>query len=527
MYSGKAISTAGDINGDGLDDLMIGAPTLGYQNPDGACFVVFGRTTSFGATFSMSTMSEDSGFRLGSGNGYESDLGSSVSNVGDFDGDGFDELIVGAHNAQYGIGSAIVLFGKALPPFGKTGLGIGTSDFSAHQIGASVSTAGDVNGDGFDDLIVSGEGFFEPILSYVVFGGMSFSGDLTSLQGTNGFRVEGNAGGLVNDAGDINGDGFDDFITGSYVMFGKAAGFGVRIQTSTLDGSNGFRVDGGGLINTAGDMNGDGFDDLVIGRSDAKGDGSGSSYVVFGKASGFGSVLDLSNLEDGAGIRLDGAVAGDDSGHSVSGAGDVNGDGFDDLIIGAPGADPNGEGSGSGYVVFGRSNFGNVGLPEIKGTTGDDILKGSTHAEHFIAGDGRDNLLGRGGADVFDAGAGNDAIRIGDLRFASIDGGDGNDVLHLAGANLNFDLATLGSNIQGIESICIYGRGDNTLSLTAESLLDLSDTTNTLKVQGNSGDHIFVQDSGWIDDGSHGFYHSYIQDDAVLLVGANVTVTFV
>lgn len=212
--------------------------------------------------------------------------------------------------------------------------------------------------------------------------------------------------------------------------------------------------------------------------------------------------------------------------------GDVNGDGFGDVIVGAYVADPNGERSGSSYVIFGSRDFGNGGggggeLPEIKGTDADDTLKGSETAEHFIAGDGNDNLLGRGGADVFDAGAGDDAIRIGDLNFASIDGGDGNDVLHLAGADLNLDLTTLDSNIHSIETICLYGRGDNTLTLNADSLLNLSDSTNTFKVHGNSGDRIAVQDDGWVDSGSHGFYHTYMHDDTVLLVGANVMVEFV
>ena len=128
---------------------------------------------------------------------------------------------------------------------------------------------------------------------------------------------------------------------------------------------------------------------------------------------------------------------------------------------------------------------------------------------------------------MFDAGAGDDAIRIGDLTFASIDGGEGNDALHLAGSGMNLDLTILGDHIHNIETICLYGRGDNTLTLTADSLLNLSDSTNTLKVHGNSGDHILIQDNGWIDDGSRGFYHSYTHDDAVLLVGANVTVDFV
>ena len=255
--------------------------------------------------------------------------------------------------------------------------------------------------------------------------------------------------------------------------------------------------------------------------------------MVFGKASGFDAQINLGNMPSEEGIRLDvdNPVV---FGASISGAGDINGDGLDDLIVGAPDGIFHSDyyTTGKSYVIFGSRDFGSGGggggeLPEIKGTDGDDTLKGSTEAEHFIAGEGNDNLLGRGGADVFDAGKGDDAIRIGDLTFASIDGGDGNDALHLVGTDLNLDLTTLGDHIHDIETICLYGRGDNTLTLSADSLLNLSDSTNTLKVNGNNGDHITVQSTDWVDGGSHGFYHTFTHDDAVLLVGVNVTVEFV
>ena len=120
------------------------------------------------------------------------------------------------------------------------------------------------------------------------------------------------------------------------------------INLSSLNGSNGFRLDGvaegdlfGWSVSNAGDINGDGFDDVIVG---APGAGlSGNGYVVFGKASGFEAALNLSSLDGNNGFRLDG-IAG---GNSVSNAGDVNGDGFDDVIIGAPSADASGDRSGS------------------------------------------------------------------------------------------------------------------------------------------------------------------------------------
>ena len=246
-----------------------------------------------------------------------------------------------------------------------------SGDFS----GRSVSSAGDVNGDGFDDIIIGAHFGGLAGESYVVFGkSSSFSAslDLTSLNGTNGFRIDGvdvgdYSGVSVSSAGDVNGDGYDDIIIGagsadpggdlsageSYVVFGQASGFDASLDLSTLDGSNGFRLSGeaendnsGYSVSSAGDVNGDGFDDIIIGAHKAVSAagasfyGNGTSYVVFGKASGFAANIDLSTLNGTNGFKIIGDADLTYSGRSVSSAGDVNGDGFDDLIIGADDADP-------------------------------------------------------------------------------------------------------------------------------------------------------------------------------------------
>lgn len=112
---------------------------------------------------------------------------------------------------------------------------------------------------------------------------------------------------------------------------------------------------------------GDGFDYVIVGAIGAhlNGNLSGSSYVVFGKGSSFDATLDLSSLDGSNGFRLDREDKYDNSDRSLSNAGDVNGDGFDDLIAGAFRADPNGYASGSSYVLFGRSDF-----------SGGDIIEG-------------------------------------------------------------------------------------------------------------------------------------------------------
>ncbi len=129
---------------------------------------------------------------------------------------------------------------------------------------------------------------------------------------------------------------------------------------SDLDGNNGFAIAGFSLQysnSSAGDINGDGIDDLIIGAgfaNPANKYNAGESYVVFGKNSGFGSVLNLSDLDGSNGFVINGIDEDDRSGRSVSSGKDINGDGIDDLIIGAPNADPNGqESAGESYVVFG------------------------------------------------------------------------------------------------------------------------------------------------------------------------------
>ncbi|HAX75252.1 MAG TPA: hypothetical protein DCY88_05300, partial [Cyanobacteria bacterium UBA11372] len=179
----------------------------------------------------------------------------------------------------------------------------------------------------------------------------------------------------VSSAGDVNGDGLDDLIIGawgadfngtnsgsSYVVFGSKSGFSSSLNLSSLNGSNGFAINGiaaddgsGTSVSSAGDVNGDGIDDLIIGAWGADPNGisnSGQSYVVFGSKSGFGAIFNLSNLNGYNGFAINGIAVGDGA-SSVSSAGDVNGDGFGDVIIGAAGADPNGSNSGQSYVVFG------------------------------------------------------------------------------------------------------------------------------------------------------------------------------
>jgi len=276
--------------------------------------------------------------------------------------------------------------------------------------------SGDVNADGFRDLLITSTGAETswggdlPGVVYVVFGGPTLEGQsvisLNDLDGTNGFRIEhhdpyANFGrGLIADV-DVNRDGLDDFVVSAhgawalgqpaagqvYVIYG-APGLGATgtFKLLTLNGSNGFvingpgRGQGTGSLLGAGDFNADGWTDLGMYASGVG--GRGRIYVLWGR-SGLGSagVVNLGQLAPGEAMRVDGLLAGDGFGPLSPRSGDPNADGMDDLLLGASLASPNGiYRAGQVYVVFGRRGLEQLEyfpLNELNGSNG-YVINGSS-----------------------------------------------------------------------------------------------------------------------------------------------------
>jgi hypothetical protein len=424
-YTPRSLSSLGDVNGDAIDDLLISSAVAspGGRSKAGETYVVFGRLAS-DPVFALQNLHPVAGgdgsvgFILNGIDAYDYS-GLSASGAGDINGDGLNDLVIGASRADRGglsnAGEAYVVFGRStdfpaifeLSRLRTQAGGDGSRGFilrgmtESDNAGNAVSRAGDVNGDGIDDLLIAaylgGPPNFPQGQAYVVFGrttGFPAEFPLSNLDGSNGFVLQGidrngMIGRSVSAAGDVNGDGLDDVLIGSsnaqdnagetYVVFGRAAGFPAFFPLHRLlpsfggDGSAGFIVRGaddfdfaGYCVSGAGDVNGDGVDDIVIGATGSdpgRHDGAGASYLIFGRTTAFPPLFELRSLYpvlggDGSeGVIFTGRYAEDRSGRSVSGAGDLNGDGIDDLVIGAYGAQPAGE----GYVVFGRAS----GFPAV------------------------------------------------------------------------------------------------------------------------------------------------------------------
>ncbi|HRI84702.1 MAG TPA: FG-GAP-like repeat-containing protein [Ignavibacteria bacterium] len=324
-WFGTAVSGIGDVNADGYDDIAIGAPE--YNSQQGRVYIYYG-----GAT--MDTVHD---LRM-SGLTTNSRFGHAISAAGDMNGDGYSDIVIGSPNYQSLRGRFSIYYGGSpmdtISDFGISGAA------TNYNLGLSVSLAGDLNSDGYSDILV-GSPFYDTTGAVYVILGYSFS--LRVITGENDYDFFGLS---VSGAGDVNGDGYDDFIIGApyanenkgkaYLYFG-----GLDLDYNHDVEYTGFNSEFGYSVSDAGDVNNDGFDDVLIGERKFE-INKGRSYIYFGGYS-------VDNYYD---ILLYRNQYDENFGSCVSNAGDINGDGVEDVLIGGPGNIFNGGGSGAAYLYL-------------------------------------------------------------------------------------------------------------------------------------------------------------------------------
>jgi len=353
---GRSVSSAGDVNGDGYSDVIVGADLYDNGlNAEGMAFVYHGSGSGLPSTANWTFESDQ----------YQARFGYSVSNAGDINGDGYSDIIVGAYACNFNgnnAGRAYLFIGSSLG-LSATADWIKEGSAASTYFGNSVSTAGDVNGDGYSDVIVGAEGFengqYNEGKAYV------YHGSLNGLSDTANWSFESNQayanfGSSVSIAGDVNGDGFSDVIVGAqyydngendegraFVYFGSSSG--LSPAPNWLAESNQAGAFYGNSVSTAGDVNGDGFSDVIVGAANYDNSyiNEGGAFVYHGFAGGVYSTIIWTKMGD-----LEDAHFG----CSVSTAGDVNGDGYSDVIIGARSYENSEYREGRIYVFHGSAN---------------------------------------------------------------------------------------------------------------------------------------------------------------------------
>ncbi len=359
--AGEVLSGAGDVNGDGNDDFIVGVPS--HSSSAGSAYLFLGPVSA--------EDSLDDGAVIIDGGSSGELLGTAVLLAGDLDGDGYDDYLAGAPYAGTltdTAGDAYLFMGSADPAVGGdlsssdadaiyTGVGMG------NQAGNTLAGPGDLTGDGHDDLLIAAPG--ATVQRGVVYLISDASSGLQSLESAahswTGEDAGDYAGLALAGAGDVNGDGTPDILVGSYIndRSGTEAGSAYLVHGPGTDIDE---IEDGAAIITgissgdrsswaldgAGDTNDDGYDDLLIGAYMRDGDETdgGAAYLLLGPVSG---EIGLASAD----ATIEGENNAAHLGYSVAGAGDLDGDGHDDLLLGTPGDNAHGNNTGSVYVLLG------------------------------------------------------------------------------------------------------------------------------------------------------------------------------
>jgi len=405
-YSGRSVAGAGDVNGDGYDDILISTMHNGESSDyAGQTYLIFGK----GSGWSMDTdlSASDASFW---GEGASDYSGISVAGAGDVNGDGYDDILIGAPtNDDGGInaGQTYLIFGKNSGWAMDTKLFASDASFrgeaAGDNSGESVAGVGDVNGDGHDDILIGArlndEGGMGTGQTYLVLGkasGWAMDTDLSASDASfRGESIGDHSGWSVAGAGDVNRDGYDDILIGaqdnddggdkagqSYLILGMETGWVMDTDLSASDASfwGEEANDYSGIsVASAGDVNGDRYDDILIGawEYEDSSDGGGRTYLILGKDSGWSMDTDLSVSD----ASFWGEDADDWSGLSVAGMGDVNRDGYDDIIIGGVHNDEGGIDTGQTYLIFPDHNSGPISISSVKAYSDDEYSHEITYRE--------------------------------------------------------------------------------------------------------------------------------------------------
>ena len=366
-YFGVSVGTAGDVNGDGYSDVIVGAHFYDNgQADEGAAFVYHGSASGLSAAAGWTAESDQA----------LAYFGISVGTAGDVNADGYSDVVIGAiwlDNGQTDEGAALVYHGSA-SGLSATADWTAESDQAGAEFGNSVGTAGDVNGDGYSDVIVGANahdgGQSDEGAAFVYHGsasGLSPAPDWTaeSDQEVAFFGIS------VGMAGDVNGDGYSDVIVGAWlynnVETNEGRAFVYHGSASGLSATAGWTADSnqgrayfGWSVGTAGDVNGDGYADVIIGafNYDNGQIDEGRAFVYHGSSSGLSTTPDWSAESDQVLAYF---------GISVGTAGDVNADGYSDVIVGAIFYDNSEPDEGQAFVYLGSGAAPSTPVPGLSG----------------------------------------------------------------------------------------------------------------------------------------------------------------